>query len=248
MRKVLLGLLLSLGMFVTSVSVASAKEATGYRVIIEDDADLLTDTEETSLAEVMKGITAYGNVAFKSISTNSMSSRNYAENYYRSKFGTASGTVFLVDMDNRNLWIFSDGAIYRVITKGYADTITDNVYTKASAADYYGCAAEAFRQMNKLLEGDKIAQPMKYASNAFLAVIAALLINFGVVTVFAGTRKTTDKELMSKAEKRFAITKPVPTFLHETKVYDPVSDSGGSSGSSGGGGGGSSGGGGGHSF
>lgn len=248
MRRIMIGLMISLGMFMTNMSVACAGEISGYRVVIEDDADLLTDAEEASLAEVMEGVTTYGNVAFKSITSNNTTSEAYAKSYYKNKFGTSSGTVFLIDMDNRNLWIFSDGAVYRVITKGYAETITDNVYRKASAEDYYDCAAEAFRQMNTLLEGDRIAQPMKYVSNAFLAVIAALLINFGVVTFFTGIRRTTDKELMSKAEKRFAITKPVPTFLHETKVYDPVSDSSGSSGSSGGGGGSSSGGGGGHSF
>lgn len=90
----------------------------------------------------------------------------------------------MIDMDNRNIWIHSNGAIYRTITKSYADTITDNVYTYASAQDYYGCASEAYTQMATLLAGRRIAQPMKYISNALLALIIALLINYFVVRAF----------------------------------------------------------------
>ena len=39
---------------------------TGYYVLIEDDANLLTDAEETKLATRMRSITKYGNAVFKS--------------------------------------------------------------------------------------------------------------------------------------------------------------------------------------
>ena len=37
---------------------------TGYEVVIDDRVDLLTEEEETALAETMKPLTAYGNVGF----------------------------------------------------------------------------------------------------------------------------------------------------------------------------------------
>lgn len=252
LRKLLMSILFCIGAFMTSVSTCAAKEAsTTYRVVIEDNAELLAEEQETALEEVMKDITAYGNVAFVTVAENSSSAESFARSYYQRQFGTNSGTLFLIDMDNRKIWIHSDGAVYKVITTAYANTITDNVYRYASDEEYYECAAEAYRQIYALLEGQKIAQPMKYISNALLAMILALLINFGLVCYFTRIKKPKEAEILSNIEKRFESTKPTAVFTHETKEYDPVESGGSRGGRSGGrssGGGGRSRGGGGHSF
>lgn len=225
---------------------------TGFYIIIEDDAKLLTDAECEELAATMQKITEYGNVAFKTVSTSSSSTESLARNFYRQKFGSESGTLFLIDMDNRKIWIYSDGAVYQTITSAYADTITDNVYRYASGGNYFGCADEAFRQIYALLQGSRIAQPMKYISNALLAVILALLLNFGLISYYMRIRKPHGSEILDSIQRTFTYSKPIATFTHETKEYSPVSSGSGGSGggghSSGGGGGHSSGGGGGHSF
>lgn len=254
MRKLLMSIFLGISLFCISAFESDAKEInTNYQVIIEDGADLLTEEQESSLYKVMEDITEYGNVAFVSVAENSSSAESFARKFYSNQFGTGSGTVFLIDMDNRMIWIHSDGAIYKVVTTSYANTITDNVYRYASREEYYECAKEAFRQIHALLEGDRIAQPMKYISNALLALILSFFINFGVVSYFARLKRPSDAKLLRNMERRFTYTKPIVNFTHKTKVYDPVESSGGSSsggsrsgGSSGGGS--SSGGGGGHSF
>lgn len=226
-------------------------DETGYRVVVEDDAQLLSDEEEAELITQMQEITAYGNAAFKTIDDNDRSAEYYARQYYQNRFGTDSGTLFLIDMDNRKIWIHSDGAVYRVITTAYANTITDNVYRYASSGDYGECAMEAFGQIHTLLRGQKISQPMKYISNGLLAVIAALILNYGLVSYYARLKKPDRKTLMRSVENHFNYTRPQAVFTHESREYNPVSSdssSGSSGGSSGGGGGSSSGGGGGHSF
>lgn len=232
-----------------------AEENEFYRVVLEDDAQLLDEEERQELAAAMEDITAYGNAAFKTIDSNDGSTESYARRYYMEQFGTDSGTLFLIDMDNRNIWIHSDGAVYKVITTSYANTITDNVYRYASYGDYYDCAAKAFEQIYALLEGHRIAQPMKYISNLLLAVILALLLNYGLVSFNARLRKPGRKELLGNAGNHFSYTKPEAFFTRESRTYNPVSSGGGSSGSRGGGGGsgggsrgGRSGGGGGHRF
>ena len=233
-----------------------ANDETSYRVLIEDDAQLLTDEEEQELAALMQEITTYGNVAFKAIDNNDYGTESYARQYYKEQFDTASGTLFLIDMDNRNIWIHSDGAVYKIITKSYADTITDNVYRYASDGDYYECAAHTYAQILTLLKGDKIAQPMKYISNGLLAVILALLLNYGLVSFFARIKKPGRKELLRNGQNYFRYTQPRAFFRRESRTYNPTSSgsSGGSSSRGSGGGrsssGGSrgSGGGGGHKF
>ena len=224
---------------------------TGYSVIIEDDASLLSNDEKIQLAETMKDITPYGDVAFKSIDYNPYSTETYIERYYNSIFGTGSGTVFLIDMDNRNIWIYSDGSIYSTITTAYANVITDNVYTYASDKDYFTCANKAFIQEAALLHGRRISQPMKYISNALLAIAIAILINYFIVRQTSRVRKASDNEIVNGVFANNAFNNVSVNFIRQTRTYSPrSSSSSGSSGghSGGGGGGGHSGGGGGHSF
>lgn len=219
---------------------------TSYRVVMQDNADLLTDQEEKALIEVMKPITVYGNVAFVTTDYNSSSADSFAQSTYRNFFGTKSGTLFLIDMDNRMIYIFSDGKIYRTITKSYANTITDNVYRYASSKNYFACAAKAFEQINTLLAGGHIMQPMKHISNFLLAIILGILINYFRILFWHSKSKPRTEDIVDNMDHHVNFT-DVNYKLISSRKYYHSSDSGGG-GSSGGGGGGSSGGGGGHSF
>ena len=88
-------------------SMESTNTNTGYKALIEDDAELLSETEVEILLDEMMPLTEYGNIVFKSISSNSQSTEQYARSYYHNKFNTTSGTVFLIDMFNRIIYIFS---------------------------------------------------------------------------------------------------------------------------------------------
>lgn len=221
---------------------------TGYDILIEDDADLLTDEEKNLLADTMERVSYYGNVAFKSIGYNPQSTSSYARSYFHELFGSGvvNGTLFLIDMDNRELYLFSDGDIYRTVTTSYANVITDNIYTYASDGDYFTCADNAFDQVASLLEGQKIAMPMKYISNALLALLLAAMLNYFLVSFLSRSRKCSDEELLSVSQVSFTFRNAAAKKTTTTKVYNPASS--GSGGGSSGGGGGSSGGGGGHSF
>lgn len=221
---------------------------TGYSVYIDDEANLLTESEHTELQKIMQDITAYGNVAFKTINKNSYSStKSFISSYYKQLFGSSSGTIFVIDMDYRNIWIHSNGAIYNTITNSYADSITDNVYTYASDGDYFSCAANVFEQELTLLKGQKIRQPMKYISNALLAIILAVIINYFIVKIYSRTPKASNNEILSGIFANNSFDNCQLQFTHTTRQYSPPSSSS-SGGSSSGGGGHSGGGGGGHSF
>ena len=234
---------------------------TGYSVYIQDDADLLSDEEEAKLVEDMKPVTEFGNAVFVSNTKYNSSTPQLAKEYYRTYSGTDSGTLFMVDMYNRYIYIYSDGEIYKTVTRSYADTITDNTYAKASKELYYECASEAFGQIHTLLEGGKIARPMKVITNILMAVCIAVILNYELVMI-SRRKKYVSAEAAAAAISSFAaIAAITPKFLKVTKQYIPPattssgggSSSGGFSGGGGGGGGfsgggGSSGGGGGHRF
>ena len=249
-KRILVASLLMIGMILPTQVLAGTYEnaETGYESVIFDEADLLSASEEADLLEEMKPITEHGNVAFVSINDNpGYSTERYAEDFCEDYFGYASATVFIIDMDTRYIWVYSQGDIYDTITDDYAQTITDNVYTYASDEEYYRCASVAFEQINTLLEGKWIAQPMKYICNAFLAVAVALLINYFVVMLVSRSRKATRSQLINGIYSKVDVNNARANFTHKTKRYSPQSSgSSGGGGRSGGGGGG--GGGGGHRF
>lgn len=226
---------------------------TGYSVYFQDEASLLSDSEKEQLISDMKPVTEYCNAGFVTTDNNdSGDAAQYAEDFFNSSIGYAeNGTVFLIDMDTRNIQIHSEGYAWNVLGRGYANTITDNVYTYASDQDYYGCASTAFAQIYSVMSGAKISQPMRYISAALLAVILALIFNYFVVLVYSGRGKASESEIVGSIVSHCNISHQNVVFTHQTKVYDPPesSSSGGGGGSCGGGGGGGScGGGGGHSF
>lgn len=243
-----LSLAIMTGIVEAYADVVYINEDNGYEVIIEDDAGLLSWEEKIKLQEDMEKITEWGNVAFITIDDNIyVETKYYAEAYYNDTFDGSSATVFLIDMDKRNIWIYSGGKIYKTITKSYADTITDNVYRYATDGKYYECSSEAFKQIYTLLSGHRIAQPMKYISNAFLAVILALIINYFIVRKFSSPQKAKRQELLRSMIHHCTVNEPNADFKYQTRKYDPPSSSSHGSGHSGGGGG-HRGGGGGHSF
>lgn len=227
---------------------------TGFSVTIYDEADLLTDSEEAALVDVMIPLTEYGCIGFASVNTNNTSVQYCAEEISHNSFGRMpSQTLFFIDMQNRQIFIYSDGANYRTITDAKADIITDNIYTYASAGDYYRCAYEGYVQMKKVLSGGRIAQPLRYITSALLSILIAMLICFFIINANSKLRKPAVDDILGPAAKNLSLGPVKAVSKGTTKKYSPVSSSsGGSSGGggshSGGGGGGHSGGGGGHSF
>ena len=130
--QLILCLTLLLIFLFSGVSVPVIAETTdseaGYKQILLDEADLLTDAEEQELMEIMQPITEYGGVAFVSINQNPYSSAEvYAEHFTDTNFAGSTGTIFLIDMDTRMIYIDTTGSMRSALTSAYANTITDNV-------------------------------------------------------------------------------------------------------------------------
>jgi hypothetical protein len=218
-------------------------EATGYEVRILDEADLLSDSEEKKLMEEMMPITEYANAVFDSTNTSRGNWETAAKKKLVELYGSDSvnSTIFYIDMANRQLTVAATGnSVTPYLTGSKCDTITDNVYRDASKGDYYSCAAEAYREMYTILNGGKIAEPMRIVSNVFLAIVVGLLIAYGIVRAFTTVRKPSEKELLAAINVKQNLNNYNCVFTHTTRVYDPPSSSSSGGGGGGGGGGGSS--------
>ncbi len=219
-------------------------------LLVDDGADLLTDEEEEALIWRYSAITEYMDAAFVSTNHAQGSTSAFAERYAIQHYGNNPAVIFLIDMDNREIFVYSNGSALKTISKADARAITDNIYKIASRGEYYECADQAFRQIYTKCEGGRLARPVKHVTNALIAVLAGILLNYLIAVqsrIPKAQRRTTGNVNVSVSREMASmpgIALAAPIVL--SSIRHTKSSSSGSGG--GGGGGGHSGGGGGHSF
>lgn len=223
-----------------------------YEVTISDMADLLTEEEEEELYEVMLPGTEFGNMVFITTEdAEDYESKDYIEMLYQttdSLRGTEA-VIYLIDMDNRMLWITGYKKLSGVISPDYGNLITDNVYKYAKSGDYASCALRGYRQIVQRLSGSRVSGPLRGIGNLCIAVIIAEILCFLIAYATSVSRKTDEYEVLDNVERTINIRNQKVKKTGTRKVFDPQSNSSSSGGSRGGGGGGGfSGGGGGHGF
>ena len=240
------------------LSASAGAESSQILPFIQDDADLLTDAEEQALYEDMLPVCEYGAPMFWT-TRETGDYESLARSFFHKRLANrVSGTLFVINMHARQLTIFSDGQIYRVVTNGEAETITDNVYRMAGREEYYECARSVFQQIHSLMRGEQIARPMKLVSNILLALALSLLSVYLYLRARYENRPKTGAgkaalPVTAAAAAAFALnTRNATARMTKQKKTDISSSSGGGHGHgggfSGGGGGHSSGGGGSHGF
>lgn len=222
-----------------------------YSLIIYDEADYFSPEQETQLKDLMTEITEFGNVALvttESLSSSYSSTENFAVGYYEDWFSPgANGVIFVIDRYYNEIYLCSEGAARKTISNGRASTITDNTYTYATEAggrDYFTCAYKSLEQVLTLMQGGRIAQPMRYICSALLAIILALLFNYFIVRFASRSRKADMNKILEGTYANVTLHNAHATFINQTRTYSPQSSGGGGGhGGGGGGGGGHSGGG-----
>ena len=219
---------------VCASAVSASNEETGYVYVLDDSADFLTDSQENSLQKQLYDLTAYCNVAFVTTTEHSKSStEDFAADYFDDIFGPhANGTIFVIDRCLNEIYLYSDGQAHKIITNSRARSITDNTYTYARDKDYYTCAYKVFAQIETLMQGKRIAEPMRYLCSALLAIVAALFLNLFFALWSSRSHKADRRQVMTGLYAQMQIHNPRTQFIRQSRTYSPVS-----SGSSGGGGG-----------
>ena len=95
----LIALFLTLLILPASAAEVYKNEETSFAAVLEDNADLLSEEQEAAIAEEMKPLTAFGNIAVCLINDNPYEDTNdYAAARYEELFDSASGSLFLLDL------------------------------------------------------------------------------------------------------------------------------------------------------
>lgn len=210
---------------------------------IYDYANLITkDEEEVLYNKVQEFINKYDmDMAIVTINSNpKSSSMAYADDFYDyNNFGKGTnktGLLFLIDMQNRNMWISTTGDAINIYTDSRINTILDYTYDKISNEDYNGCAEQFIEKAsyfaNKgLTGGSKVVTVPKMICNSliFAGLVTIVFICIGLATHRKPKKK---KEASNYITQPLKLSNKLDTFLdkHVSKVkIETSSSSGGSS-------------------
>lgn len=203
----------------------------GNEVYLDDSAELLSEEEERLLISEMSRITDYGNcmlvTAYQYDDTD-----DFARDTYRARYGRDAGTILVIDMFNRIIYIHNEDKVSKVITSAYSNSITDNSYRYATNEEYYQCASSIFSQELTLLQGGKISQPMKLITNILISLLAAVMINFWVLTISHSSEpRSTEPKANTVPFGSLVIAGGAAKMIKEKRSTHVDSSSSGSSGS-----------------
>ena len=172
----------------TAATIEEKNTESGYILVIDDKAELLDSAETERVKQAMLPVTQYASVGFVTYSVNSSRTapatlaRQWGESMLGG--GGARFTVFIIDMATRHLDIYASQPLSGVLTASEENSIADNVYRYATNRQYGKCAEETFSQIERVLKGEKIRTPMKYISNALMALIAAILAAYLLISAW----------------------------------------------------------------
>ena len=191
---------------------------------VYDQADLFTDEEEMELASKLLEVQKRMDMGLAIVTTedNSSSARDYADEFYEFyEIGIGSdysGALFLIDMENGEFWISTEGKMIRYLTDDRIDAILDDAFEYAYDGAFYQ-AADAFLdgvetyyqagiesgQYNYDTETGKVS---RYKSIRWYEALIALMIS-GVVAggaVLAVMREYNMKDNTSKISANFKLS------------------------------------------
>lgn len=151
-------------------------KASENRESVYDYADLLTNEEEKELQLFAKKYEAENlAVIFLTIDdANGYSAMTYSDDFYDSHGFGADGVLFMIDMDNREVYINTVGKCIGWLAEDM-DAILDATYTYAGDGNYYECLKETAKRAMRIVEGEQnpVLALMQYTGT--LAVISGVI-------------------------------------------------------------------------
>lgn len=204
-----------------------------------DQADLLSDAEEQSLERDIKQVRQEKKTDIVMVTTNDAegkSSEAYADDFYDTHdFGYedshGTGILFLIDMDNRNIWISTSGACMKYYTSSRIEDAIDTVYDELKAGQYAVVFSGLLSSVSEYMYDDT-GFDMAYLGYAAIigAILAGLVLlclvvnRGGSVTVSSGSYLVaSSKDVYRRSDIHY------DTVVHKRKIESSSSGGGGGS-------------------
>lgn len=156
------------GLGMTVRAAGSGEEPGDVRVF--DQAELFLEEEEEELQQAIDALREKMDMdaAVVTAEENPGSAQAYADDFYEAHgFGTGSGhdgALLLIDMDNRELCISTQGKMVRYLTDSRIEAVLDDMYGYAAAGEYYQAAGVFVEDLEICFENGIAADQYNYDS------------------------------------------------------------------------------------
>ena len=229
---------------------AFAAESVPEKMRVYDQADLFSYDEEMELASKISELQETMDMGLAVVTTedNSGSARDYADDFYEQyEIGTGKnhdGALFLIDMENGELWISTEGKMIRYLTDDRINEILDASIEYAYEGEFYESAYVFLNGVEKFYEKGIQADQYNYDTETgkvdkyksiqwyeFLIafVIASAAGGIAVVTVLRdygmkneGSRMASNFRLSYRKDSAFTLGNVLADVLLNTYVTRTV--------------------------
>lgn len=251
--KLLAGVFCAAVLSVSAFSLQPAYAAAEDSKVV-DDADLLSYDEEQeiqSMLDEFAGESGWTLFAVTTDDANGMTSEEYADDFVDQNAFEENGVCFLIDMDNREIYMSTTGSAIRILTDHRIDSIMDDSYEYAGDGEYAKCFETMIRETeDSFHEGiesgqynyDRDTGEISKAPNRLtvcdmlISLIAAAAAGGAVIAVIAGKYrlKFGGWQYDFKSNSRLDLTNKTDRLVNTFRTAHHIQrDSGGGSGSSG---------------
>ena len=194
---------LCITILVLLLCLSAVTPAFGSSSRVVDQANLLTDWQEESLADKLDDLSAKHGldvVVVTADTLNGQSPRDYADDFFDYNGYSEDGVLLLVSMEDRDWWIsttgygitaFTDAGI-EYLGEQFVPTLSDGNY--AEAFDIYADACDAFLTQAK--SGDPYdthnlpREPFAFITNLAICLVIGFVLALIVTAVMKGQLKT----------------------------------------------------------
>lgn len=251
--KLLAGVFCAVVLSMSAFSLRPAYAAAEDSKVV-DDADLLSYDEEQEIQSMLDEFAEESGWTLFAVTTddaNGMTSEEYADDFVDQNALEENGVCFLIDMDNREIYMSTTGSAIRILTDHRIDSIMDDSYEYAGDGEYAKCFETMIRETeDSFHEGiesgqynyDRDTGEISKAPNRLtvwdmlISLIAAAAAGGAVIAVIAGKYrlKFGGWQYDFKSNSRLDLTNKTDRLVNTFRTAHHIQrDSGGGSGSSG---------------
>lgn len=120
----------------------TGSQETHGKALVDDKADLLTPEAENEVQTRLRelaGVSGWTCFALTTADTGGKTAREYADDYVDQNAFEEDGVCFLIDMDNREIYLCTTGEAIRYLTDNRIEEVLDQGYPYVSSGDYGNC-------------------------------------------------------------------------------------------------------------
>jgi len=208
--------------------------ATEKEELLIDEADILTDSEESALRTKLADISKNYNAQVSIVTLSSMQDGDIDE-FVKFLFDVGGygygdnhdGVMLLICMDIREFRIFSNGFAAKAITLDDIDSISDAMNSSLSDGDYADAFDVYAEKCDYYLNGYINGFPFEAGKNLLIAVVIGIVVAWIVTSVLKGQLKSVRKQYRANDYVKngsMQITQSHDFFLYSTVTSTPRQD------------------------